>query len=284
MTYATEFPDFPADAFPVLPDGWHDSSWHNDTCPSARNGQYESPGSCVLWIEEPEPAKREVSTDPRFILIWERLTGDEGDPVDHVQIWAGDDWPRAELTMRALPVALAFSRNLRAELTPDQMAQILARNAGEASPIVCHSHDFCDANMPMHDAFVQVMGHDPLPDDDSGMSDDSVAVWNQAWELAKATGFAVDEAAPAAPPTVRPGDSVLDVWARLIPGTLPADDAALMASMPADSNCGDDCVRWIEAASVLHAGCRNAGAARLADEMAAITHAARIACRVAIAG
>ena len=280
MTYATEFPEFPADAYPVLPDGWHDSSWHNDTCPSARNGEFEAPGSCVLWIEEPDAARREVASDPRYILVWERLTGDEGDPVDHVQIWSGDEWASAESNMRALPLALAFSRHLRAELGPDELAQVLERNMTPAYALACASHDFCDANMPMHAAFVETFGRDPLAD--GPMADNDMTVWNQAWDIAKAIGFAVDETAPEAPPTVRPGDSVLDVWARLLPGVIPADDAALFASMPADSNCGDDCVRAIEAAHTLRAACVNAG--RLGDEMAAISHAARVACVVYIAG
>jgi len=29
-----EFPDFPIMAVPELPDGWDDTSWHNDVCPS----------------------------------------------------------------------------------------------------------------------------------------------------------------------------------------------------------------------------------------------------------
>jgi hypothetical protein len=31
---AKEFPDFPIAYAPELPDGWEDTSWHHDECPS----------------------------------------------------------------------------------------------------------------------------------------------------------------------------------------------------------------------------------------------------------
>ena len=31
---AKEFPDFPIACAPELPDGWEDTSWHHDECPS----------------------------------------------------------------------------------------------------------------------------------------------------------------------------------------------------------------------------------------------------------
>ena len=32
-----EFPDFPVEDMPTLPEGWVDASWHNDACPSFVN-------------------------------------------------------------------------------------------------------------------------------------------------------------------------------------------------------------------------------------------------------
>ena len=50
-------------------------------------------------------------------------------------------------------IADTFVRLLREELTPAQFVQMQHRNFGEASTSVCHSHDFCDANMVMLAAF-----------------------------------------------------------------------------------------------------------------------------------
>jgi hypothetical protein len=32
-----EFPGFPVEDMPTLPEGWVDASWHNDACPSFVN-------------------------------------------------------------------------------------------------------------------------------------------------------------------------------------------------------------------------------------------------------
>jgi hypothetical protein len=68
-----------------------------------------------------------------------------------------------EITLRAsaLELAQAFSRELRAELTADEIAQVIALNATETSPDVCHSHDFCDANMTMLRALGGLLGLRP---------------------------------------------------------------------------------------------------------------------------
>lgn len=64
-----------------------------------------------------------------------------------------------------------FVRILRDELSPSDFAEMLSRNRHEPNPAVCHSHDFCDANVYMADAF----GGHPM---DAG-------VWNAAWGRAK---------------------------------------------------------------------------------------------------
>ena len=48
--------------------------------------------------------------------------------------------------------AINFSNILRRWLTPEQMAQVIERNMAR-HPGVCHSHDFCDANMAMDEAW-----------------------------------------------------------------------------------------------------------------------------------
>jgi len=58
MTYKYEFPDFDYD-MPNLGNGWIDSSWHNDTCPSF---EYHNGKGLTyrLWVEYTDPNIREV--------------------------------------------------------------------------------------------------------------------------------------------------------------------------------------------------------------------------------
>ena len=49
---------------------------------------------------------------------------------------------------------------------------------------VCASHDHCDANMPMGEAFARVMGREM-----EASSPSDAALWRQAWAIAKAEGF-----------------------------------------------------------------------------------------------
>lgn len=85
-------------------------------------------------------------------------------------------------------IARAFAQRLRAALTPDQWEATRGRNAtpeyaGASGP--CASHDYCDANDYMAEAFAEIMGRDILPDNGEGMTDSDCALWNQAWQIAK---------------------------------------------------------------------------------------------------
>lgn len=67
MTYQTEFPDFPASDMPPLPEGFTDSSWHNDACPSITNEALRM----LVYIDYSDIEKREEQGDedcPRFIV------------------------------------------------------------------------------------------------------------------------------------------------------------------------------------------------------------------------
>jgi hypothetical protein len=66
--------------------------------------------------------------------------------------------------------------------------KIDSRNRNEKSPDICHSHDFCDANVHMQLAILDVTGIDAaaqMPE----MSDDVSALWHGAWNAAKRIGF-----------------------------------------------------------------------------------------------
>lgn len=65
----TEFPDFPIMAAPELPDGWEDTSWHHDECPS-----YSNNGLQVFFNPD----------DKFFFLVCEIENGD--------CVWMTNDW------------------------------------------------------------------------------------------------------------------------------------------------------------------------------------------------
>ena len=80
-----------------------------------------------------------------------------------------------------------FSQSLHSLLTAEQMSEVLARNRAETHPGICHTHDFCDANMVMHEVFLSY-GIDCA---DQGSMDKWGQVWDAAWSLAKARAFHV---------------------------------------------------------------------------------------------
>jgi hypothetical protein len=91
------------------------------------------------------------------------------------------------VTTNTLPdvdtLATEFSIIIREWLTPDQCRQIDARNAAETDSQVCHSHDFCDANQAMIDAFAR-FNVECDPTDDLHYN-----LCQAAWAVAKRIGF-----------------------------------------------------------------------------------------------
>lgn len=77
----------------------------------------------------------------------------------------------------------------------DRIEEVNRINA-ERNDNTCATHDYCDANMAMQAAFIQVFQREPVL---SVEDDDPSHVWeraehdskacNQAWELAIAAGF-----------------------------------------------------------------------------------------------
>lgn len=84
-------------------------------------------------------------------------------------------------------LAREFSRVLAEYISVESVQNVVKLNKLETNPGVCHSHDFCDANMAMIEAVSNVTG---IPEMDCYITDDShhVAI-NKAWDLAKENGF-----------------------------------------------------------------------------------------------
>lgn len=82
MTFRTEFPDFDAATLPVIPEGWTDASWHNDTCPcfNANNGK-------IVFIDYADTSLREWPEGPRFTVQADPEVADHNDVL-----FDSDDW------------------------------------------------------------------------------------------------------------------------------------------------------------------------------------------------
>lgn len=86
--------------------------------------------------------------------------------------------------LNATLVAHAFVRQLLADIGEADFKEVLRKQREEPIEGVCHSHDYCDANMTM-DAAMASVGVVALPEDEDGMSDAVVGLWNAAWDHAK---------------------------------------------------------------------------------------------------
>ena len=88
--YLQEFPDY--DGVLATPDGWQESSWHNDTCPSflypLDDVRYGT--SLRLWCDYAVPDMREVPDAPRFIVSY--CPHD-----DDAELWSGETFPSQEI-------------------------------------------------------------------------------------------------------------------------------------------------------------------------------------------
>lgn len=89
-------------------------------------------------------------------------------------------------------VARAFSDVLKERMTVEQMATVIERNnSGEYSEHACASHDFCDANEAMAEAFRRVFQREYTFDDGTNTveADRDYSLFNSAWSLARFANF-----------------------------------------------------------------------------------------------
>lgn len=71
MTYRTEFPDFPESDWPEMPEGFEDTSWHNDVCPNITCEAL----SLAIYIDYSDPKARETGENGERFTVY-RLDGD----------------------------------------------------------------------------------------------------------------------------------------------------------------------------------------------------------------
>lgn len=118
-----------------------------------------------------------------------------GDQLHDVEMRAKFQWylDRWQREMRALDNDIVdqlteqFVTVLKEWTTPEDFAEMQRLNAAETNPSICHSHDFCDANMAMLEAF-EMMGVTSSVDYEDAYSveaEHARCLWNAAWALAK---------------------------------------------------------------------------------------------------
>lgn len=90
-------------------------------------------------------------------------------------------------------IGAKFVETLREWLSPKAFEIMQIRNTYEDDKGICHSHDFCDANMAMAEAFEMIVEREPDVADEQ-----DVIIWNAAWEHARSKGLLLDDAGRAA--------------------------------------------------------------------------------------
>ena len=79
-----------------------------------------------------------------------------------------------------------FVENVRDFTSPNEWKLMDERNESDPNDSICHSHDFCDANVAMIEAF-KTLGVDE--DLVCGQNEEVMALWDEAWGIAKESGF-----------------------------------------------------------------------------------------------
>lgn len=82
-------------------------------------------------------------------------------------------------------LARNFTLRLLTEIGDVKLREVARINA-KTNDGTCASHNFCDANVVMGQAFEFVFGRETQAD-----SDEDMAFFNDAWDLAKARGFKI---------------------------------------------------------------------------------------------
>jgi hypothetical protein len=166
---------------------WEDVSWHNNECPSFRNEKL----GIDLWINflNREDGYKNYAVDNIDKEGEYKNTPLCTNHISDVNAYiAKRERAHAKKLKafhdKAIKVAKAFSKKLRGYLSYDQMKDVVSLNNADKDKSVCHSHDFCDANMFMADGFKAVTGR--LPELNVEADCD---LFNAAWTIAKNNGF-----------------------------------------------------------------------------------------------
>lgn len=141
-------------------------------------------------------ARAMLGAEYRALVGYDPFEDDPSNTVEGVRAMLQE--VRAEATRAAKGALIETAGNRFAEILKDWLTEaeweeMRRRNAAETEHGVCHSHDFCDANMAMAEALqesgVIVIG-------DGVIDDDGVTIWNAAWDHATRHRLTAAKAAP----------------------------------------------------------------------------------------
>lgn len=137
----------------------------------------------ALVIEETMEFRRQYGQDAPFRveIVNSILEFFDVDDLAQVSANAFDAARSAEVEL----LAKEFSEVLKSRLSSDEMREVLHRNRTEANPSICHSHDFCDTNMVLHEVLMR-RGMDIA---DEGGHDRWGGLWDDVWNKAKSAEF-----------------------------------------------------------------------------------------------
>lgn len=79
-----------------------------------------------------------------------------------------------------------FSYLINENFSAIELAETIRKNKTEDYKNCCATHDYCDANMIMDEAFTEIVGHEIDLQNDADLE-----LWNSAWDLSKANDFKV---------------------------------------------------------------------------------------------
>jgi hypothetical protein len=84
-------------------------------------------------------------------------------------------------------IALEFSKELLKELGKEEFKEMVELSRENTDPKICVSHDFCDANMPMLEAYERVTKYEPQANNDAHNK-----IWSDAWNVAVKNDFFIE--------------------------------------------------------------------------------------------
>lgn len=129
-------------------------------------------GQCVLSLSE----VRTYSNLREF----DRLSGELVPEYTGLMAAALDYAQKHKYPIRnAALLGYAFADLLAKALTADEFAEACRLNRWESNPAICRSHDFCDANEVMLEAFLSIGLDFDL------QNQEDIVLWNRAWGYAK---------------------------------------------------------------------------------------------------
>lgn len=182
-SYKTEFneADYTIPSFINEKSGWIDNSWGNDAHPCFHNDRL---GLCV-WIAENEVEKRGGA-----ILYTLHKIDEEGSQIGADLLATNEEQELLQFIM-----AIQFSAILHGWLTPEQQADVLAKNdTPEYQNGACATHNHCNPNEAVLETFEKVLGREWVfndaekPETEEQNSKDT-ALGNKLWDIARENKF-----------------------------------------------------------------------------------------------